>query len=135
MQHGSPILDLRTSRSGLARWPAQLLTLGLWTASLGLLGAPLCRQLPRLAIAGAIGAPLLLLPGRNRAQPRLTAPAELERQTLAEAFGLEKAELFRARHARRFTVHHDAEGQIVALQLPEPAPVRLRPDRDAHPVG
>lgn len=135
MHQTSPILDLRPHRGGLARWPATLLTAALWSGTLCLLGPPIGHQLPRLGEAAALAAPLLLLRGRRRSQPQPAPVAELERRTLAESFGLDEAELFRARHARRSTVHHDAEGRIVALQLPEPAPVQPQPDRDAHPVG
>ena len=130
-----PILDLRASRHRPSRQAAQLLTLALWGGSLSLLAAPLGRILPRLVLAGAVGIPLVAVGGRRDAQLRLPPLADPERHTMAQAFGLEEAELFRARHARQCTVHHDGEGRITALQLPEPPPARLQPDRDAHPVG
>jgi PgaD-like protein len=130
-----PILDLRSSRPSPARLAAQLLTLALWGGSLTLLAAPLGRVLPRLALAGAVGMPLVALGVRREAQLRLPPPTDPQRHTIAQAFGLEEALLFRARHGQRCTVHHDDEGRITALQLPEPPPARLRPDRDAHPVG
>ncbi|MEI6031252.1 MAG: PgaD family protein [Synechococcaceae cyanobacterium ELA739] len=130
-----PILDLRSSQRSPAYRAAQLLTLALWGGSLTLLAAPLGRVLPRLALAGAVGLPLVAVGGRRDAQLRLPPPADPERHTIAKAFGLEEAELFRARHGQCCTVHHDGEGRITALQLPEPPPARLQPDRDAHPVG
>ena len=130
-----PILDLRASRHRPARQAAQLLTLALWGGSLSLLAAPLGRILPRLALAGVVGMPLVAVRGRRDPLLRLPPLADPERHTMAQAFGLEEAELFRARHARQCTVHHDGEGRITALQLPEPPPARLQPDRDAHPVG
>jgi len=130
-----PIIDLRASRHRTARQAAQLLTLALWGGSLSLLAAPLGRILPRLVLAGAVVMPLVAVGGRRDAQVRQPPLADPERHTMAQAFGLEEAELFRARHARQCTVHHDGEGRITALQLPEPSPARLQPDRDAHPVG
>ena len=135
MQPFIPILDLRHRQPGWARWSAPLLTLALWGGAAALLSAPLARILPRLALAGAIGLPLMVLPDRRQSQPRLAPLADPERHTVAQAFGLDEADLFRARHARCCTVHHDGAGSIVALQLPEPPPARLQPDRDAHPVG
>jgi hypothetical protein len=131
----SPILDLRASHRQPARRAAQLLTLALWGGSLTLLAAPLVRVLPRLLLAGAVAMPLVAVGGRREDQLRLPPLADPERRTIAEAFGLAEAELFRARHGQRCTVHHDGEGRITALQLPEPPPARLQPDRDAHPVG
>jgi len=130
-----PILDLSASRRQPARQAIQLLTLALWGGSLSLLAAPLGRILPRLVLAGAVGMPLVAMGGRRHAQLRLPSLADPERHTIAQAFGLVEADLFRARHARQCTVHHDGEGRITALQLPEPPPACLQPDRDAHPVG
>ena len=130
-----PILDLRASRRQPARQAIQLLTLALWGGSITLLAAPLGRILPRLVLAGAVGMPLVAMGGRRDAQLRLPSLADPERHTNAQAFGLVEADLFRARHARQCTVHHDGEGRITALQLPDPSPARLQPDRDAHPVG
>lgn len=130
-----PIQDLRHRQARRVLWSAQLLTLALWGGAAALLGAPLARVMPRLALASAIGLPLLVLPGRRQSQLRLAPLADPERRTVAQAFGQDESDLFRARHARRCTVHHDGAGSIVALQLPEPPLARLQPDRDAHPVG
>ena len=119
----------------MARLPGQLLTLAVWSGTCCLLGAPLLRNLPRLAVAGAIAVPVLLLPARQDSEDGPAAMADPERRLLADSFALSETDLFRARHARRLAVDHDGGGRIVALRLPDPAPARLIPDRDAHPVG
>jgi hypothetical protein len=57
------------------------------------------------------------------------------RQELAALVGIEEASLFRGRHARICTVHHNNAGDLVAIQASQPMMEFRRPSRDAHPVG
>lgn len=109
-----PILDLRPRRSagGLALRSA---TVVLWGGALLLLAAPALRLLPRLALTAA-AVPLVVRPRRRRRNPPLQLCADSERGAVAQSLGISEADLFRARHAPRCTVHHDAAGQILALQ-------------------
>lgn len=119
-----PILDLRQQRGGDARgfaargFAARALhgfTLGLWGGAAVLLAAPSLRLLPRLALA-ATAVPLVVRPRRRRRQPTLQPCPDSERSAVSRSLSISEADLFRARHARHCIVHHDAAGQIVALQ-------------------
>jgi hypothetical protein len=139
---GSPILDLRRRLSWQQRMPARLGTAALWAGSIGLVG-PL--KLAAVLLTGSLLAPCLLLLDRGRRQGIPAAEgvievpvplrADLSRALQAAEMGLKEAQLFRARHASVCTVHHDAAGCIVDLEVPAPlAPVPV-PSPDAHPVG
>lgn len=121
------ILDWRAQMGWRRRLPARLGTSALW-------GLVMVLLLPGLAWAAAgagLALPLVLrlLSQRPRAEqsphPLLLSPAQPmvasqdpQRQQLADAFGLDEASLFRARHAQVCTVHHDDQGEIVAFSLP-----------------
>lgn len=138
----SRILDLRSRLGWQRRLPARVGTGALWLGGLGLIG-PL--KLAGLLVTGSLLAPCLLLLDRGRRQPMgLPAPGPihtpilelgLPRALQAADLGLEEAQLFRARHVSVCTVHHDAAGRILQLEVPSPqasVPARIN---DAHPVG
>lgn len=138
----SPILDLRSRLHWPQRLPARLGTAALWTGGIGLLG-PL--KLAGVLVTGSLLAPCLLLldQGRRRSiqLPGAALPATsmqqagLPRALQAAELGLQESQLFRARHASVCTVHHDASGRILHLEVPATlAPVPVR-SPDAHPVG
>jgi len=150
-----PIIDLRPSLGWKRRLPAQLLTAGLWGVGLYLAALPLSRLPAPLAMAAALGGvsglPLVGLVGRRnsdstRKQPQdpVAAPRQNgistirldpPRQELAALVGIDEASLFRGRHARICTVHHNSAGDLVAIQTSQPMMEFRRPSRDAHPVG
>jgi len=121
------ILDWRAQMGWRRRLPARLGTSALW-------GLVMVLLLPGLAWAAAgagLAVPLVLRlltqqPRANKAQNlSLLGPAkpldpsqDPQRQQMAEAFGIQEASLFRARHAQICTVHHDDHGEIVAFSLP-----------------
>jgi hypothetical protein len=70
-----------------------------------------------------------------RSLMRAEAAPVLSRSILAAHLGLPESQLFRARHGRICTVHHDAEGWIMAIDLPLPPAVKPVASPDAHPVG
>jgi len=122
--------------------PARLGTAALWAGSIGLVG-PI--KLAAVLVTGSLLAPCLLLLDRGRRRqrlpprgvcaPALVLPAGVTRSTEAARLGLKESQLFRARHASVCTVHHDASGRILHLEVPAPlAPVPV-PSPDAHPVG
>ncbi|KEF42905.1 MAG: hypothetical protein ER33_03275 [Cyanobium sp. CACIAM 14] len=137
----APIVDLRERFRWHQRLPARLGTGALWLGSLSLVG-PL--KLAGLVLVGSLVAPGLLWLDRGRREaggetPTVAVlpppPEGPPRAALASRFGLPESQLFRARHAAICTVHHDAEGQIVNLEVHgAPASVRLI-RHDAHPVG
>jgi len=137
----APIVDLRERLHWRQRMPARLGTGALWLGSLSLMG-PL--KLAGLLLVGSLLAPGLLWLDRSRREPRgqtLAAalvqppPEGPQRAALASRFGVPESQLFRARHAAICTVHHDAEGHIVNLEVHgAPVPLPLI-SRDAHPVG
>ncbi|MEI8251732.1 MAG: hypothetical protein WCF98_11225 [Synechococcus sp. ELA057] len=138
----TPILDRRHRLGWSERLPARLGTAALWAGSIGLLG-PL--KLAGVLVTGSVLVPFLLQLDRGRRQslpspgsvqtPPLVLEAGLPRAVQAAELGLAEAQLFRARHASVCTVHHDAAGRIVDLEVPAPlAPVPV-PSPDAHPVG
>jgi hypothetical protein len=110
---------------------------------------------PPLAIGLALVAlPVLVYPRRRHAGRQApgdaaadhgglpsTALEDLPRQALADAFGLSEPALFRARHARCTTVHHDPQGAIVGLDVlvagvsTAVVDVPLQRQCHAHPVG
>lgn len=132
----APILDHRDRIAGPRRWLPSLLTLAVWGAGCALfapvlLAPGILKGMAGLGVGGGLARPLRRLSLRRRADradggPAVAAPQplqpELSRQSLAARFGLQESELFRARHARICTVHHDAEGIIVSITL------------DAHPA-
>ena len=150
-----PIIDLRPSLGWKRRLPAQLLTAGLWGVGLYLAALPLGRLPAPLATAAALsgvsGLPLAgLVALRSGASPRrqpqgpVGAPDQASisairldppRQELAALVGIDEASLFRGRHARICTVHHNTTGDLVAIQAAQPMIGFRRPSRDAHPVG
>ncbi len=151
-----PIIDLRPSLGWRTRLPAQLLTVGLWGVGLYLAAAPLGRVPANLASAAAFsgvsGLPVIglvaLRSGRSKkgtAFAAMVAGASLPeampgrqdppRQELAAAVGIDEASLFRGRHARICTVHHNSAGDLVAIQACQPMMGFRLPSRDAHPVG
>ncbi|MFM1800121.1 MAG: PgaD-like protein [Cyanobacteriota bacterium] len=137
-----PLIDLREQLPWKQRLPARLGTGALWMGSLSLLG-PL--KLMAVLLIGGLLAPWVLRLDRgeprqrrdDRAPRSLTAaePPPVSRSTLAAHLGLPESQLFRARHGAICTVHHDAEGRIVAIDLPLPPPAQLFAPHDAHPVG
>ncbi len=122
--------------------PGRLGTTCLWLGAFSLLGPA---KLAGLLVAGSLIAPGLLCLDRSRRQPFQptpqaaqelpTPPAPLPRAALAGRMGLSESQLFRARHASICTVHHNAEGRIVALEVPASALPAFFPSPDAHPVG
>jgi len=145
-----PILDRRPHLPWRRRLPSRLSTAGLWLGSVTLIGPA--------KLAGLLLVPSLLMPAvllldqtrrqaqRQQAQLPLAAPAVAmppamlplsaqPRALVAAQLGVSEAQLFRARHASRCTVHHDSTGQIVALVVPCPPLGRSVPSPDAHPVG
>lgn len=137
-----PVVDLREHLGWRERIPARLTTGALWVGCMSLLG-PL--KLGGLLVASTLVAPGLLWldRSRHRAHPApapaalsvSALPDELPRSALAERLGLSESQVFRARHASICTVHHDAEGRIVGLELAAPAPSIPLSSPDAHPVG
>ncbi len=135
----APIVDLRPRLPWQRRLPGRLGTAALWLGSCSLLGPA---KLIGLLLAGSLLGPCLLLLERSRpaaasGQPP-AAPAlstSLPRAALAAQLGLPEHQLFRARHAAICTVHHDADGRIVELELPAAVPPLSLPSPDAHPVG
>lgn len=150
-----PIIDLRPSLGWKRRLPAQLLTAGLWGVGLYLAALPLSRLPAPLATAAALGGvsglPLVGLVARRSSTSTLQQPQGLvgapaqgginairrdpPRQELAALVGIDEASLFRGRHARICTVHHNSNGDLVAIQASQPMIAIRRPSRDAHPVG
>lgn len=133
-------MDRRCSLTWSQRLPARLGTAGLWVGAAVALGPA---KLFGLACAGVVLAPMLLL-DRPRAAflasvaraGQLALPSRgLPRAALAAQVGLPELQLFRARHAAICCVHHDADGQIVALRVPSPREPFLISSHDAHPVG
>lgn len=119
-----PILDLRspsgagTRASGARALGARCLraaTVGLWGGAALLLAGPSLRLLPRLALA-ASAVPLVVRPRRRRRPALIQLCPDSDRGAVARSLGISETDLFRARHARSCIVHHDATGQIVALQ-------------------
>ncbi len=157
-----PIIDLRPSLGWRTRLPARLLTAGLWGVGLYLAAMPLGRLPANLAMAAAVssltGLPLVglvaLRSGRSAqpaqdkgttgnpalaAGPAATSGDALHRdpprQQLAALVGIDEASLFRGRHARICTVHHNSAGELIAIQPSQPKLGIRLPSRDAHPVG
>lgn len=139
----APIVDLRGRLAWAERLPARLGTAALWLGSLSLLGpVKLCGL---LLVTGLVGPGLLWFDRGARRQAALALPPSalldpfpgeaLSRAALAAELGLAESQLFRARHAPLCTVHHDAGGRIVALELPAAAEPIAIPTPDAHPVG
>jgi hypothetical protein len=138
----SRILDRRSLQGWQQRLPSRLGTGALWLGGLGLIG-PL--KLAGLVVTGSLLAPCLLLLDRGRRQSEASAPVQpallaavdlgLPRALQAADLGLEESQLFRARHASVCTVHHDASGRILQLELPAPLAPLPVPSSDAHPVG
>lgn len=139
----APIVDLRPRLPWPGRLPGRLGTAGLWLGSCWLLGPA---KLAVVLLAGGLVAPWLMILDRERAATAarglpaagvaVTAappgwrddatPAGLSRASLAAGMGLPEAQLFRARHAGSCTVHHDATGRIIRLEVAAPAlPVSL----------
>ncbi len=137
-----PLIDRRSRLNGSQRLPARLSTGALWLGSLSLLGPP--KVLALLLVAGVL-VPWVLWLDRKPRQDReghalkapapVAPPATLPRSILAAELGLPESQLFRARHGAICTVHHDAEGQIVAIDLPRPSETRPHVPHNAHPVG
>lgn len=136
-----PILDLRDRQGSRRLWSGRFLTLGLWGGGAWLMGVPVTLGLALVAL------PVLMRPrgGGSGVLPReggaVVQEEDLPRQALAEVFGLGESTLFRARHARSNTIHHNEQGDIVAIDSREPgASLRVlgprpRIGRHAHPVG
>lgn len=137
-----PLVDLREHLSWRERIPSRLTTGALWVGCMSLLGP---MKLGGLVMVGTLLTPGLLWldRSRHRAHPApipaslfvSALPDELPRSALAKRLGLSESQLFRARHASICTVHHDAEGHIVGLELAAPAPSIPLSSPDAHPVG
>lgn len=137
-----PLIDRRSRLSWSQRVPARLGTSALWLGSLSLLGAP--KVLALLLVAGVL-VPWVLWVDRKPRQDRegvapqahvpLAPPPSLPRSILAAQLGLPESQLFRARHGAICTVHHDADGQIVAIDLPSPPETQPHVPHNAHPVG
>ena len=143
-----PLLDQRRQLPLAQRLPARCSTTCLWLGSFSLIGVP--KLLGLLLLSGLVAPAALLLDRSRRLQPpaatmalsalpvdgvRVPAAA-LPRAQVAARLGMPEAQLFRARHTRCCTVHHDDAGRIVALVLPQPPALRsTRPSADAHPVG
>ena len=151
-----PIIDLRPSLGWTTRLPAQLLTVGLWGVGLYLAAVPLSRVPATLATAAALtgvsGLPLVglvaLRSGRTsqRSESRQLVDAARQplpiavhrdppRQELAAFVGIDEASLFRGRHARICTVHHNSAGELEAIHACQPMIGFRLASRDAHPVG
>ena len=151
-----PIIDLRPTLGWRTRLPAQLLTIGLWGVGIYLAALPLARVPANLATAAAVsgvsGLPLMgLLALRGGRSPKANgssdpvpsaglndgSPGHRDplRQELAASVGIDEASLFRGRHARICTVHHNSAGELVAIQASQPMMGFRLPSRDAHPVG
>ena len=150
-----PIIDLRPSLGWKRRLPAQLLTAGLWGVGLYLAALPFSRLPASLTTAAALGGvsglPLVSLVARRSSASSLEQPKDPvgapsqsgingirrdpPRQELAALVGIDEASLFRGRHARICTVHHNTNGDLVAIQASQPMIAIRRPSRDAHPVG
>jgi hypothetical protein len=151
-----PIIDLRPTLDWKTRLPAQLLTVGLWGLGLYLAAVPLSRLPGRLATAAALttatGLPLAGLVSQRSSRITkgtgsqvLPIGADLPgaiaerrdppRQELAASVGIDEASLFRGRHARICTVHHNSAGEVEAIQVCQPMMGFRLPSRDAHPVG
>ena len=151
-----PIIDLRPGLGWGTKLPVRLLTIGLWGVGFYLTAVPVS-QLPGnlAAVAAFSGVSSLPLMGfvalRNRRTTRgidagqgnkgagLPAGSPIRcdplRQELAASAGIDEASLFRGRHARICTVHHNSAGDLVAIQASQPMMGRRLPNRDAHPVG
>lgn len=140
-----PLIDRRRDHSWQRRLPGRLGTGALWLGSAGLVGVP---KLMGCLLVGSLLVPTLLMLDRKRhgqqpqgrpSNPSLALAAiPLSRPDAAARLGLAESQLFRARHASLCTVHHDAEGRIVALDVHPPvAPIPLlQPSGPhAHPVG
>lgn len=149
-----PIIDLRGRHSWLRRLPARAATLGLWGTALALVGPVLitpvlAKAAMGVGVSGLVGGPLVRRLGprlrRRPAADRQATPEEANppeadtadpsRHRLAQEFGMSEVLLFRARHGQVCTLHHDGEGRIVAIDLPEADRTSACTDRDAHPVG
>lgn len=142
----TPVIDLRPQLSWRRRLPGRLGTGALWLGSAALVGVP---KLVGAVMVGSLLVPSLLLLDRKRPGPqaggRLTharapiASEGLSRPDAAAHLGLSESQLFRARHASLCTVHHDADGRIVALEVQQPpvvpVPLLLPSGPHAHPVG
>lgn len=151
-----PIIDLRPALGWTTLLPARLLTVCLWGVGLYLAAVPLGRMPAGLrtaaALAGLGGVPLAGLLVRRSGSAKTGArssafgPAaglgdarslsrDPLRQELAASVGIDEASLFRGRHARICTVHHNGVGDLVAIQASQPMMESQLPSRDAHPVG
>ena len=138
----APLLDRRARQSWADRLPARFTTGALWLGSASLLGPA---KLAGLLLVGGLLAPGLVWIDRRRPpqQPlgatSFTLPplpaAGLSRAAAAEQLQISETQLFRARHANLCTVHHDAQGRIVNVQVHPPALPLPLPSPDAHPVG
>ena len=135
-----PIVDRRQHLSWPRRLPQRLGTSALWLGSMSLLGPV---KLAALLVTMALVAPAAVALERSR---RLQRPATLQpamdhvidplpRALVASDLGLAEAELFRARHAGHCIVHHDADGCIVGLTVPQPSQDQVPTLTNAHPVG
>ena len=151
-----PIIDLRPSLGWRTRLPAQLVTVGLWAVGLSLAVAPLGRMTASFttaaALTGVSGLPVMVLVALLRTRARTVSGSQAfvdaasrpetragrqdpPRQELAASVGIDEASLFRGRHARICTVHHNAAGDLVSIQACQPMMGFRLPSRDAHPVG
>ena len=138
----APLVDLRSRQCWSERLPARIGTGALWVGSASLLGLP---KLVGLLLVGSLITPgLLLLDRRRQPQQPFTATSlsllplqagGLSRLEAAAQLRLSETQLFRARHASLCTVHHDAQGRIVNLEVHTPALPMPLPSPDAHPVG
>ena len=141
----TPVVDLRERLTWQQRLPGRLGTAGLWLGSLTLLG-PL--KLSAVLLAGTLATPAVLLLERGRRQqrplqtwtqtaelPTFHTPEVLSRSVVAAELGLPEWQLFRVRHASLCIVQHDTSGNIVALEVPQPALQPVPSSTNAHPVG